>query len=56
VDDALNVLAPNPAAGVDPERRRAWARLAAEHHRIDLLTAWIRGAALSQHAHVISAR
>ena len=47
VDDALKVLVPGTSTAVDPERRRAWARLAAEHHRIDLLSKWIRSAAVT---------
>ena len=41
VDEVLHVLAPKPAARVAPERRRAWARLAASAGRTDLLDVWL---------------
>jgi tetratricopeptide (TPR) repeat protein len=47
VDDALRALAPDAAAVVDPERRRAWARLAAGQHRLDLVNGWVRSAAVT---------
>jgi tetratricopeptide (TPR) repeat protein len=47
VADALTALAPDAAAPIEPERRRAWAQLAAEHHRVDLLTAWMRNSTLT---------
>jgi hypothetical protein len=43
----LQTLAPDASPSVDPERRRAWARLAADDHRIDLLRRWIQGAAVT---------
>jgi tetratricopeptide (TPR) repeat protein len=47
VDDTLKALAPDTRTAIEPERRRVWARLAAEHHRLDLLNAWIGSAALT---------
>jgi tetratricopeptide (TPR) repeat protein len=43
VDEALTALVADSAAAVEPERRRPWARLAAVHHRMDLLKTWVQG-------------